>query len=45
MADLPGAHAVLPADVSSGISDPALVLITSDPGTLAGVQAALGVGA
>ncbi|HKZ91360.1 MAG TPA: PASTA domain-containing protein, partial [Candidatus Limnocylindrales bacterium] len=44
IADLPGAHAVLPADVSGGLAAPALVLITSDPGTLAGVQAALGVG-
>jgi hypothetical protein len=45
IADLPGAHAVIAADVSTGISDPALVLLTSDPNTLAAVQAALGVGA
>ena len=43
IADLPGAHAVLAADVSTGVSDPALVLLTSDPDTLANVQAALGL--
>jgi hypothetical protein len=44
IADLPGAHAVLAADVSGGLADPVLVLLTSDLGTLAGVQVALGVG-
>ncbi len=44
VADLPGAHAVLGADISGGLADPALVLLTSDPDTLAAVQAALGVG-
>jgi hypothetical protein len=43
VADLPGAHAVLRADLA-GVSDPALVLLTSDADTLAAVQAALGVG-
>jgi beta-lactam-binding protein with PASTA domain len=43
IADLPGAHAVIAADVSTGISDPALVLLTSDPNTLANVKAALGL--
>ena len=43
MADLPGAHAVVPADVSEGASDPVLVLMTSDPDTLASVSEALGV--
>jgi hypothetical protein len=44
IADLPGAHAVIEADASSGIADPALVLITSDADTMAEVQASLGVG-
>jgi hypothetical protein len=43
MADLPGAHAVLSADVSSGVAAPVLVLATSDPATLANVQATLGI--
>ena len=45
LADLPGAHAALPTDVAGGLSNPALVLMTSDADTLAVVQAALGVGA
>ena len=44
VADLPGAHAVLAADVVGGLPNPAVALITSDPGTLAAVQAALGLG-
>jgi hypothetical protein len=44
MADLQGAHVALAADVSGGLSNPALVLMTSDADTLAAVQAALGVG-
>ncbi|MFV2064028.1 MAG: hypothetical protein ACC726_11025, partial [Chloroflexota bacterium] len=45
MADLPGAHVALAAaDVSGGLSNPALVLMTSDADTLAAIQAALGVG-
>jgi hypothetical protein len=43
VADLPGAHAVLPVDIVGGMPAPALVLITSDPGTLAAIQAALGI--
>ena len=42
-ADLPGAHAVLGADVSGGVSNPVLVLLTSDPDTLTRVADALGV--
>ncbi len=44
VADLPGAHAVLEADVSSGASNPALVLLTSDDAVLASVAEALGLG-
>jgi hypothetical protein len=44
VADLPGAHAVLAVDVVGGLPNPALALVTSDPGTLAAIQAALGVG-
>ncbi len=43
VADLPGAHAMIAADISTGISNPALALLTSDPNTLANVQAALGL--
>jgi hypothetical protein len=43
IADLPGSHSVLEADVSSGVSNPALVLLTSDPDTLTAVAGALGV--
>jgi hypothetical protein len=43
MADLPGAHAVLPVDISGGAAAPVLVLATSDPATLANVQASLGI--
>jgi hypothetical protein len=43
IADLAGSHAVLRTDISTGISEPALVLLTSDAETLAAVQAALGV--
>jgi hypothetical protein len=44
VADLPGSHAVLDADASSGVSNPALVILTSDAETLARVADALGVG-
>ncbi len=44
VADLPGAHAVLEADVSSGASNPVLVLLTSDEASLAHVAEALGLG-
>ena len=44
IADLPGAHAVLEADVSSGASNPVLVLLTSDEAALATVAEALGLG-
>ena len=43
LAGLPGANFVAAQDVSSGVSDPAVVLVTSDPDTLAQVAAALGV--
>ncbi len=43
VADLPGAHVVLEADASSGASNPALVLLTSDEGTLAAVGESLGL--
>jgi hypothetical protein len=42
--DLPGAHAMVRADISGDASEPALVLLTSDEETLAAVQSALGVG-
>ena len=45
MSDLPGAHVALAADVAGGLSNPAVVLMTSDADTLAAVEAALGVGA
>ena len=41
--DLPGAHAIIRADISGAASEPVLVLLTSDDETLATVQAALGV--
>jgi hypothetical protein len=44
IADLPGAHAIVATDVVGGLPNPAVALITSDPGTLAAVQAALGIG-
>jgi hypothetical protein len=44
IADLPGAHIVLEADVSSGASNPALVLLTSDQESLAFVAESLGLG-
>jgi hypothetical protein len=44
IADLPGAHVVLEADVSSGASNPALVLLTSDEESLAFVAESLGLG-
>ena len=44
VADLPGAHSVLEADVSSGASNPVLVLLTSDDATLGSVAGALGLG-
>jgi hypothetical protein len=43
IADLDGAGAVITADVSGGVSDPALVLIASSEDTLASVAEALGV--
>ncbi len=43
VADLSGAHAVVQADVSGGLSDPALVLLASDDASLSQVAAALGV--
>ncbi len=43
LAGLPGANFVAAQDVSSGVSEPAVVLLTSDPDTLAQVAAALGV--
>ena len=42
VSDLPGAHAVLDADVAGGLSAPVLVLVTSDADTLAAVSQALG---
>jgi beta-lactam-binding protein with PASTA domain len=45
IADLPGAHVVLEADVSSGASNPVLVLLTSDQESLVFVAEALGLGA
>jgi hypothetical protein len=42
IAGLPGAHAVLADDVSSGVSNPTLVLLTSSGETLAAVTEALG---
>jgi hypothetical protein len=42
-ANVPGAHAVVEADVSSGASSPVVVLLTSDDATLASVADALGV--
>ncbi len=44
VADLPGAHAVLEADVSAGASNPVLVLLTSDEAALASVAESLGLG-
>ena len=41
--DLPGAHAVVEADVSAGASNPVVVLLTSDDATLAEVASSLGV--
>jgi hypothetical protein len=41
--DLPGAHAIVRADVAGGASEPALVMLTSDEETLAAVQSALGI--
>ncbi len=43
VADLAGAHAVLADDVSSGTSNPALVLLTGSEDTLVSVADALGV--
>ena len=43
VADLEGAGAVFTADVSSGVSDPALVLIADNADTLAAVAESLGV--
>jgi hypothetical protein len=43
VADLAGSGAVLEADVSSGASNPALVLVTDSEATLADVADALGV--
>ncbi len=43
VADLAGAHAVLTEDVSGGVSNPALVLLTSSDDTLLAVAEALGV--
>ncbi len=43
VADLEGAGAVLTADVSGGVSDPALVLIANNADTLAVVAESLGV--
>jgi hypothetical protein len=43
IADLPGAHVVLRADISGDASDPVLVLLTSDDETRTTVRAALGV--
>ena len=42
IADLPGAHAVLTDDVSSGVSNPVLVLLTGSQDTLVTVSDALG---
>ena len=44
LAGLSGAHAVESADAAGGLSAPVLLLITSDPDTLASAQAAVGVG-
>ena len=44
LSGLTGAHAVQPVDVAGGLSAPVLVLVTSDPDTLAAAQAAFGVG-
>ena len=43
IADLPGAHAVVTEDVSSGVSNPVLVLLTGSQDTLDAVAASLGV--
>ncbi len=43
VADLAGAHAVLADDVSSGTSNPALVLLAGSEDTLVSVADALGV--
>jgi hypothetical protein len=41
--DLPGAHAVLRADISGGAPEPVVVVLTSDEETLAAVTGALGL--
>jgi hypothetical protein len=43
IADLPGAHAVVADDVSSGVSNPVLVLLTGSQDTLTATAASLGV--
>jgi beta-lactam-binding protein with PASTA domain len=43
IADLPGAHAILEADITAGLSNPVLVILASDADTLAAVGSALGV--
>jgi hypothetical protein len=43
IADLPGAHVVLEADVSAGASNPVLVLLTSDELALTDIADALGL--
>ncbi len=43
IADLPGAHAVVTDDVSSGVSNPVLVLLTGSADTLTTVSESLGV--
>ncbi len=43
IADLPGAHVITTDDISSGVSNPALVLLTGSDATLAAVADALGV--
>ena len=43
IADLPGAHAVVADDVSSGVSNPVLVLLTGSQDTLTTTAESLGV--
>jgi hypothetical protein len=43
LSDLAGAHAVVGADIAGGLSAPVLVIVTSDPDTLADVQTSLGI--
>ena len=43
LSGLTGAHAIAGADTAGGLSAPVLLLITSDPDTLAAAQAAFGL--